>query len=101
MKIPYYECNSNVILSQYYIHLAYRKFYHQNLFKEICKSYGSEKVDGLILIRNKNKLFSIDYYNDGSWETFCLNGTVCSSKILLENKINIKKIITEFRKMQY
>ncbi len=95
MKIPYYECNSNgntfIILYPFSV----SKVLSPKFIQEICKSYGSEKVDGLILIRNKNKLFSIDYYNnDGSWETFCLNGTVCSSKILLENKINIKKIIT-------
>ena len=95
MKIPYYECNSsgNTFIILYPFNTS--KILSPKFIQEICQSYSSEKVDGLILIRSKNKLFSIDYYNnDGSWETFCLNGTICSSQILLENNINIKKIIT-------
>ena len=51
--------------------------------KNICKDY---KTDGLIILDTLDtKKLSMNYYNnDGSWETFCLNGTICCSLILKE-----------------
>ena len=58
---------------------------------DICKKYGT---DGLIILDNQ-KTISMDYYNnDGSWETLCVNGIICSSLFLNnlypKKKFNIK-----------
>ena len=85
MKIQYYQCNSNGN--------DFKIFLHENSFdyfdfsiekiKKICNYQKDISVDGLILLNYKDNLVFMDYYNnDGSWETFCLNGVICSSLVL-------------------
>tara|TARA_Y100000996_G_scaffold378261_1_gene330822 strand:- start:2881 stop:3708 length:828 start_codon:yes stop_codon:yes gene_type:complete len=89
MKVPFYKCNSkgnsfiiifpssSIILSNFQI-------------KKICQSASNELVDGLILLDiDKNRqIASMHYYNnDGTWETFCLNGTICCSLVLENNRL--------------
>ena len=90
MKHPFYKCNSKgnsfiIIFSPGYMMPC-------DKIIEICNSVTNEKVDGFIsldMIANKFDIsdFTImDYWNnDGSWETFCLNGMICSSLILYQN----------------
>lgn len=85
MKIPFYKCNSkgnDFIIILHSNNLNY-KFFNQEKIKSICKYNNSASIDGLILLNKKNNLIFMDYYNnDGSWETFCLNGLVCCSLII-------------------
>tara|TARA_B100000579_G_C22840236_1_gene861029 strand:- start:2342 stop:3166 length:825 start_codon:yes stop_codon:yes gene_type:complete len=89
MKVTFYKCNSKgnsfiIIFPSNSITLS------SSQIKTICKSTDSKLVDGLIFLDiNKSKnIASMHYYNnDGTWETFCLNGTICSSLILKDNKL--------------
>ena len=89
MKIPFYKCNSkgnsfiiifpssNIVLTSLEI-------------QNICHSIDHHIVDGLILldINSDINIATMHYYNnDGTWETFCLNGTICCSLILKKNKL--------------
>ena len=96
MNIPFYKCNSkgnDFIIISHLNSLNYQSFNPEKI-KSIC-NYGNKKaVDGFILLNNKKNLKFMDYYNnDGSWETFCLNGIVCCALILQqesnENKFEI------------
>ena len=61
-----------------------------NKLSEICNSIDNKGIDGFILLSVMDYEMcsgssSIHYFNnDGSWETFCLNGTICCSLILNE-----------------
>ena len=84
MKIPFYKCNSkgnSFIIIFPSEDLTLTSIQIQN----ICNSAHSHKVDGLIfldMIDNSN-MASMNYYNnDGTWETFCLNGMACCSLII-------------------
>ena len=85
MKIQYYQCNSNGNSFKIILHennLDYSFFYIDKI-KKICNYKKESSVDGLILLNYKKDLAFMDYYNnDGSWETFCLNGAICSSLVL-------------------
>ncbi len=97
MKIPFYKCdskgNSFIIIFPYdNIALTSSEIQH------ICNSTDNQIVDGLILldINNDKNMASMHYYNnDGTWETFCLNGTICSSLILKNNKLFPNHIKTD------
>ena len=49
--------------------------------KNLCSKF---KTDGLLNLNYKNKRsIKLDYYNnDGTWETFCINGLTCAALIL-------------------
>ena len=61
-----------------------------NKLSRICNSIDNKGIDGFILLNRMDYGSytggsSIHYFNnDGSWETFCLNGTICCSLILKE-----------------
>ena len=56
---------------------------------DICKKHNT---DGFIILDNQ-EIITMDYYNnDGSWETLCVNGIICSSAFL-NNQVSIKKIL--------
>lgn len=66
----------------------FQKNLNNKIIIDICEKYNS---DGLIILR-KDKNIIMDYYNnDGSWETLCVNGIICSS-IFLNKQLSIKKI---------
>lgn len=58
------------------------------LVSKLCNRKFGIGADGLLLISKSTKYdFSIDYYNsDGSWETFCANGSRCVAKFMSNNK---------------
>ena len=102
MKVPFYKCNSkgnsfiiifpssSIILSSFQI-------------KKICQSASNELVDGLILldIDKNQQIASMHYYNnDGTWETFCLNGLICCV-LILEKKFNKNNFIIVSNKTKY
>ena len=106
MKIQYYQCNSNGNDFKIILHennLDYSVFSIDTI-RKICNYKKESSVDGLILLNYKEDLAFMDYYNnDGSWETFCLNGAICSSLVLknefkkddfdiISNKIRYKTI---------
>ena len=106
MKIQYYQCNSNGNDFKIIIHKNSldSSIFSVNKIKKICNYKKKSSVDGLILLNYKKDLAYMDYYNnDGSWETFCLNGAICSSLVLkkefkknnfdiISNKIKYKTI---------
>jgi len=83
MVIPFYKCNGNnnkfIILLKSEIPKNFTL--NKKIIKKICTNFDKEIVDGLILFDDINK-YKIDYYNnDGTWETFCLNGLRCCAQI--------------------
>ena len=85
MNIPFYKCNSNgndFIIILHSNNLNYNIF-DKEMIRNICKYESDLSVDGFILLNNINLLYLMNYYNnDGSWETFCLNGLICCALIL-------------------
>ena len=58
-------------------------------------------TDGLIIIDNNNNNPKINYFNnDGSWETFCLNGLACAV-MLFKNSYDIKINFIECNEVIY
>ena len=53
--------------------------------KKLCSKF---KTDALLYLNYKNKCsITLDYYNnDGTWETFCINGLTCAA-IVLHNEL--------------
>lgn len=85
MNIPFYKCNSNGNDFKIIVHkdTLDPSFFTKEKIKNICNIESDIYVDGLILLNYKNDLIFMDYYNnDGSWETFCLNGAICCSLVL-------------------
>jgi len=84
MKIPFYKCNSKgnsfiIIFPSRNIALT------PNQIQHICNLSNDNKVDGLIYldILDDSNIANMNYYNnDGTWETFCLNGMACCSLII-------------------
>ena len=87
MNIPFYKCNSkgnDFIIIPHDNNLDY-KFFSKDKIQSLCHYNSSSSMDGLILLNIKNNRIIMDYYNnDGSWETFCLNGVVCCSLVLFK-----------------
>ena len=85
MEITFYKCNGNgntFIIVVLYNSIFKNKF-SKSKIKSICHSIEQEPSDGFILIDIKNIEINMDYFNnDGTWETFCLNGLRCSALIL-------------------
>ena len=92
MKIPFYKCNGNgnsfIILVQ---NSSFKKKITKNKIKSLCIT-NENNVDGCLMINYTDDIIIANYYNnDGSWETFCLNGLRCVSLIM--SKILNKKLI--------
>ena len=85
MNIPFYKCNSkgnDFLIISHQDSLDYKSFTREKI-RSICNYGKKSSIDGFILLNNLNNFKSMDYYNnDGSWETFCLNGIVCSALVL-------------------
>ena len=96
----FYKCNNkgNSFIIMYY-ELMVPKMLPCDKIIEICNNW---KVDGLITLGPfTTKIVIMNYYNnDGSWETFCLNGLICSTLILnrefpeLYKKLSYYKILS-------
>ena len=85
MNIPFYKCNSNgndFIIISHIDNLDYN-FFTKEKIKSICNYEDQSFTDGFILLNTINGLNSMNYFNnDGSWETFCLNGLICCALLL-------------------
>ena len=84
MVIPFYKCNANNNKFIIIIHSEIPQNFKFNIknVKHICYNFADEIVDGLIIL-NISSNIEINYYNnDGTWETFCLNGLRCCSQII-------------------
>ena len=84
MVIPFYKCNANnnkfiIIISS---DIPNNFNLNKTSVKNICNDFANEKVDGLIILKINSQFEIIYYNNDGSWETFCLNGLRCSAQII-------------------
>ena len=84
MKIPFYKCNSKG--NSFIIIFPYKEvILNPSQIQNICHTVDVNKVDGLISldILDNSKIANMNYYNnDGTWETFCLNGIACCSLII-------------------
>jgi diaminopimelate epimerase len=85
MKIPFTKCHANgndfiLILSENFPDVDSKK----SLIQQLCNRNTGIGADGLFIISFSKKYdFSLDYYNsDGSWETFCANGSRCASMFM-------------------
>ena len=90
MVIPFYKCNANNNKFIIIIHSEIQGKFEltSSNVKKACNDFDNEIVDGLLIL-NINSKFEINYYNnDGTWETFCLNGLRCCAKII--NKITLR-----------
>lgn len=61
---------------------------NSKFIKQICKRKTGIGADGVLIISDiSSNNFSLDYYNsDGTWETFCANGSRCAIKLLIEKE---------------
>jgi len=97
MRVTFYKCNSkeNSFIIIFPSNKIISLTHHQ--IQNICNSTDNQRVDGLILldITDNSNIATMNYYNnDGTWETFCLNGTICCSLILKEKKLYFHNIET-------
>ena len=102
MVIPFYKCNANNNKFVVIIDSEIPEDFKLNIknVKYICYNFADEIVDGLIILNIKPNIEMNYYNNDGTWETFCLNGLRCCAQII--NKITSKKQIDIFcNKKQY
>ena len=91
MVIPFYKCNANNNKFVVIIRSEIPEDFKLNIknVKYICYNFADEIVDGLIILNIKPNIEMNYYNNDGTWETFCLNGLRCCAQII--NKITSKK----------
>lgn len=82
MKIPFTKCHANgndfiLILSEHFPEVDDK----ESIIQRLCNRHTGIGADGLFIISpSENNEFLLDYYNsDGSWETFCANGSRCAS----------------------
>ena len=70
-----------------------KQFFTQKNIQKIC-SYSKINVDALLLISKQTQLgLQLDYYNrDGSWASFCANGSRCVG-LYYYQKTNLKQFI--------
>ena len=83
MQTTFYKCNGN---NNTFIIILYNNALNKKI-KSIDPSMMCKKIDnsidGLITANIETENIIMDYYNnDGTWETFCLNGIRCLSLIL-------------------
>jgi len=103
-KVTFYKCNGNgnkfsiILIDDSSKKVLLSK---SNIIK-ICNLDKKNVSDGLIILEiDRNKIFMDYYNNDGSWETFCLNGLRCAALLLNKKlskkiiKINCNKIVYE------
>jgi len=59
-----------------------------HFIKKVCSKKDGFNTDGMLLISDhKNFNYQLDYYNnDGTWETFCANGSRCAALFMYSNK---------------
>ena len=95
MQIPFYICNGNgnsfIIVAHPYS--QYKHLITKSNIQNICHNIEENIVDGFISINISQNKIIMDYYNnDGSWETFCLNGLRCVALVLNKkfNKISFQ-----------
>ena len=99
MQTTFYKCNGN---KNTFIIIPYDNALIDRIKSinpaRMCKNIESQSgknIDGLITANIENNNVIMDYYNnDGTWETFCLNGMRCLSLILHQeiNKTNFNII---------
>ena len=101
MKIPFFKCNGNgnsfIILVQ---NSSFKEKYTKTKIQEFC-IVNNDKVDGCIIVNYTNEKIEANYYNnDGSWETFCLNGLKCVA-LIMEKILNKKEINVIMNNINY
>ena len=71
----------------------YPKKITKNTIAKLCNRHIGIGADGLfIILKSKNYDYKIDYYNsDGSWETFCANGSRCVAKYMYDQNLQKNK----------
>jgi|TARA_B100001029_G_C15031007_1_gene436947 diaminopimelate epimerase len=91
MKIKITKTNANgnsfIIINSLKNNETFLKNKHKIII-DICRKYST---DGLIILKTKPDIIMDYYNNDGSWETLCVNGIICSS-IFLNNQKSIETI---------
>jgi len=88
MKIPFIKCHANgndfiLIFAENFPESDNR----ESIIKQLCLRHTGIGADGLFIISpSKKNDFLLDYYNsDGSWETFCANGSRCVSLFMYQS----------------
>ena len=63
--------------------------------RKMCGHLQDSDIDGVLLISSvHNNGYVLDYYNcDGTWETLCINGSLCAARYMLDHFIDNNKII--------
>ncbi len=89
MKIPFTKCHANgndfiLILSDNFPEVDDK----EPIIQRLCNRHTGIGADGIFIISPSEKNdFSLDYYNsDGSWETFCANGSRCASLFMYQTR---------------
>ena len=63
--------------------------------REICGYGQGSDIDGMLTISSlQHNQYKLDYYNcDGTWETLCINGSLCAARYMAENFIKNDQLI--------
>ena len=95
MKIPFTKCHANgndfiLILSENFPEVDEKI----SIIQRLCNRHTGIGADGLFIISPSEKNdFLLDYYNsDGSWETFCANGSRCASMFMYRTGKTSRKL---------
>ena len=102
MIIPFYKYHANgndfILICSVDTLKFGCNFKKQYLIKPIIEKITGIGADGILYVRDQNNSlrqltkydFNLDYYNsDGSWETFCANGSRCAAKLMYDlNYVN-------------
>jgi diaminopimelate epimerase len=85
VNIPFYKCEANgndfiFVFSNDFLEVKNKVV----LIAKMCRRQTGIGADGLFIISDSDFYdFKLDYYNaDGSWETFCANGSRCAAKVM-------------------
>ncbi len=98
LKIPFYKCEAN---GNDFIFIFSKDFPESRekgiLIANLCRRQTGIGADGLFIIADSGTHnFKLDYFNaDGSWETFCANGSRCAVRLMHKISNNDKNISFE------
>tara|TARA_B100001123_G_scaffold195926_1_gene223309 strand:+ start:515 stop:1318 length:804 start_codon:yes stop_codon:yes gene_type:complete len=98
MEIPFTKCqaNGNDFILIYEENIPDINI-TETLIQKLCDRHIGIGADGIFIISSSiTNDFRLDYYNsDGSWETFCANGSRCASMYMYENRKANQKMTFE------
>ncbi len=96
MKIPFYKyhANENDFILIFSNHLD-KQININSFINKLCNRSTGIGADGLFIISESTQYdFILNYYNsDGTWETFCANGSRCAASLIINHSNKYKNAL--------